>query len=256
MFNSRLSTAVLLAAGLGNRLRPLTNQCPKCLVEVGGKPILGHTISRLEENGFKRLVILTGYASALIEEYVAKIDTSLEIELIYNPEYAETNNIYSLWKVYPRVKEGFVLLESDLMYESAALAPFTKPDRLALDLYNETVHSGTTALVNKSNEIEQLFVKEAAPIAPIVWKTVNITSFSESTWQMVYAEIDQLMSTGNVNTFYEFALKNCIAAREVSFENVDFSQYWWDEIDTLEDLSRVESYLETGILLHPVLVNQ
>ncbi len=82
-----ITTAVLLAAGTGTRLQPLTLDAPKCLTEVGGIPILQRLIENLREQGFKRLVIVTGHLRDRIEEYLELHAADLQIDYVFNPDY-------------------------------------------------------------------------------------------------------------------------------------------------------------------------
>ena len=70
IIDNRVTTALLLAAGTGSRLRPLTLNAPKCLTEVGGKPILGRLVENLRSQGIKRLVVVTGYLDHCVHEYL------------------------------------------------------------------------------------------------------------------------------------------------------------------------------------------
>jgi L-glutamine-phosphate cytidylyltransferase len=245
-----LKEAVLLAAGLGNRLRPFTDATPKCLVPAGGVPLLGHLFKSLHENGFTRLIIVTGYEAEQIRGWVESTLRSekfdLDVVFVHNAHYATTNNIYSLWQVIPHQQEGFVLLESDLIFESSALMALKMPNRMALDWFNPAIQSGTTATVDSRGQVSDMFVREEPPSGLPLYKTVNMTSFSTQTWQQLAARIDDLVKNGVTDTFYELAIRDLIRSGEAAFDIADYSQFWWDEVDTTTDLSRVNSYLGTS----------
>jgi hypothetical protein len=95
----RVRTAVLLAAGLGSRLAPFTDVVPKCMVPVSGMPILGRLIRSLDRCGFERLVVVTGYRSEVIRDYLGEGFDGVAIEYVVSPVFETTNNIYSLWLV-------------------------------------------------------------------------------------------------------------------------------------------------------------
>ncbi|MFT5959469.1 MAG: choline kinase, partial [Polaribacter sp.] len=95
--DNRISTALLLAAGTGSRLYPLTKEVPKCLTLVNEKSILERLITNLKQQGFKRLVVVIGYKKECIVDFLGSQTEDLSIEYIYNPFYKTTNNIYSLW---------------------------------------------------------------------------------------------------------------------------------------------------------------
>ena len=89
--------AVILAAGIASRLRPLTDTTPKCLLKVGERCLLQRAFDALLQNGFREFVIVTGYRQQQIVNFLEANYPALEVTFIYNEKYASTNNIYSLW---------------------------------------------------------------------------------------------------------------------------------------------------------------
>ena len=119
--NKRVTTALLLAAGTGSRLYPLTRNAPKCLTMVNDISILERLIYSLQQNGFKRLVVVTGHLENCIREFLGDKVGGIEIEYIFSPLYRTTNNIYSLWMARKVIDEPFLLLESDLVFDESLL---------------------------------------------------------------------------------------------------------------------------------------
>jgi len=254
---NRITTALMLAAGTGSRLRPHTEKIPKCLVEVGGKPLLAHAMEALEARGFRRFVIITGYRHELIDEFVEQHDTSLDVETVFNDNYDRTNNIYTLWFAGKFVDEPFLLLESDLIFKPDVLAELCRPDRIALNTYNPELHSGTTATVTDCGHLASLFINDPAPPDVFTYKTVNIYSFSLETWRVLHSALGKKLAAGNLNSFYESAIRDLLNDLGIRLKVVDFSDFWWDEIDSENDLDRVNRNL-AGISAAndlPVLVN-
>jgi L-glutamine-phosphate cytidylyltransferase len=253
----RITTALMLAAGKGTRLRPHTEKIPKCLVEVGGKPLIAHVMEALEARGFRRFVIITGYRHELIDEFLEQFDTSLDVETVFNDRYDSTNNIYTLWFAGEFVDEPFLLLESDLIFEPEVLAELCRPDRIALDSYNPQVHSGTLATVTECGHLASLFINGPVPSDAVLHKTVNIYTFSLETWQAVHSALEKKLAAGCVCCFYETAIRDLVDEGTIRLKMADFSGSWWDEIDSEVDLDRVNRAI-TGIIAAndiPVAVN-
>ena len=110
--------AIILAAGMASRLRPLTNNTPKCLLKIGERSLLQRSIDALISNGIKEIVIVTGYLHNQIEDFVKQQYPNVNISFIHNEVYDSTNNIYSLWLARPKADgEEILLLDSDLLYD-------------------------------------------------------------------------------------------------------------------------------------------
>jgi len=88
---------VILAAGVSSRLRPLTDLVPKCLLELGGRSILGMTLANLVANGISDIVIVTGYREDQIRGFVRDTFPGLNVGFVRNDRFETTNNSYSLW---------------------------------------------------------------------------------------------------------------------------------------------------------------
>ena len=110
--------AVILAAGMAKRLRPLTDNTPKCLLDVKGRSLLERSMDALKGAGIQEFVIVTGYLNHMIENFVkSHYGDSIRVTFIHNALYDSTNNIYSLWLAGKAVAgKEFLLLDSDLLY--------------------------------------------------------------------------------------------------------------------------------------------
>jgi choline kinase len=110
--------AVILAAGMATRLRPLTDSTPKCLLRVKGKPILGMMIENLRLSGIEHFVLVTGYLEDQIHRFIKENYPAVKVTFISNELFASTNNIYSLWLAKDRVKsKDFLLLDGDIVFD-------------------------------------------------------------------------------------------------------------------------------------------
>lgn len=130
--HTQVKTALLLAAGLGSRLSPLTDSTPKCLVKVNKIPILERLMNSLRIYRFKRLVVVVGQLSEVIKNYLGSHYAGIEITYVESTVYRTTNNIYSLWLAGKVIDEPFLLIESDLVFRPELLKPMLKPDSIAV----------------------------------------------------------------------------------------------------------------------------
>ena len=104
---------------------------PKCLVSVGGMPILERLVRALDAHGIERLVIVTGYRAEMIRDYLGESFGGIAVEYIESPLFATTNTLYSLWLARQAIDEPFLLVESDVVFDAPLLAPLLqgRPDR-------------------------------------------------------------------------------------------------------------------------------
>jgi choline kinase len=237
--DNRITTALLLAAGTGSRLYPLTESYPKCLTLVNEKSIIERLISNLKKQGFKRLVIVTGYKKECIMDTLGSKSDDLCIEYVFSPLFETTNNIYSLWMARNIIKEPFVLFESDLVLKTSLLDEMVYPDKIAVAKMQPWLN-GTTVSVSKTNRITQFQKGTIDKYSDIRHKTVNIYSFSLSTWKAVVKKLNQYISEGNVNCYYENVFSEMVSEKSLNLEAVSFDNKPWYEIDTVHDLAEAE----------------
>jgi NDP-sugar pyrophosphorylase family protein len=240
----RVRTVVLLAAGLGSRLAPYTDAVPKCMVEVSGTPILGRLVRTLDQCGIERLVVVTGYRSDVIRDYLGECFGGIAIEYVVSPVFETTNNIYSLWLVRDLIDEPFLLVESDLVFDTGLLLPLLRPDRIAVSRQLPWM-SGTTVTLNADGVVDEFF-----PAPPGVYgahctdedhfMAVNICSLSRTTWYEVRRRLDRHVAAGETGTFYETVFAEMTAEGFMAAEAVIFPTERWYEIDAEVDLRAAE----------------
>jgi choline kinase len=113
--------AIILAAGHGSRLLPLTLTTPKCLVQVGGRAILDHQLDAVVEAGFEGAVIVGGYRIEQVAAHLTARDGGVPTELVFNPFWAIANSIGSVWASRGFLEEPFALMNGDTLFDAAIL---------------------------------------------------------------------------------------------------------------------------------------
>jgi len=235
--NNRITTALLLAAGTGSRLRPLTLDAPKCLTEVGGESILGRLVDSLRLNGIRRLVVVTGYLDHCIRNFLQQNASDIEIEYVFNPDYRTTNNIYSLWLAQQAIKDPFVLIESDLVFADSLLAPMLTPDRIAISNTLDWMN-GTAVELNGDNCVKAFH--EGLDYGPKHYKTVNIYSLSLESWRKVVGRLDEAVKRGRLGEYYETVFAEMVLDGSLDLSAVFFDENKWYEVDCMKDLHQAE----------------
>ncbi len=229
----QVRTALLLAAGTGSRLAPLTDKMPKCLVPVNEVSILERLLDALRSYNFNKLVIVVGHQGDSIRDFLGTKAYGMEIVYISSPVYKTTNNIYSLWLARKAIEEPFLLIESDLVFDPEMLGSLLLPDRIAVSRLQPWMN-GTTVTIN--NQQVNAFQKNVQHPDNSHYKTVNIYSLSSQTWQQVRKRLDYHISNNMVNGYYETVFADMVRERRLSFKPVYFDADRWYEIDTRADL--------------------
>jgi choline kinase len=237
--DASVTTAVLLAAGTGSRLQPLTDDAPKCLTEIDGIPILQRQVRCLHQWGIKRLVVVVGYLEHRIREFLDACTGDLKIDYVVSPHYRTTNNSYSLWLTREEVREPFLLLECDLVFEPFLLADMLLPDKMAIARVQPWM-MGSTVSLDPFQRITDFRVGHSEVPDDSRYKTVNIYSLSLSSWQRVTKRLDRRISAGKVNDYYEAVFAEMVTDGSLPFEPVFFDGGRWYEVDTLADLHEAE----------------
>lgn len=242
--NEPITTALLLAAGTGSRLYPLTQSMPKCLTMVNGTSILERLVACLNHQGFKRLVVVTGHLEHCIREFLGTQAGGMTVEYIFSPQYQTTNNIYSLWMAREHIREPFLLLESDLVFDESLLDDMCYPNRIAVARMQPWMN-GSTVTINQFKQVKAFQSNAVDHPNDVRYKTVNIYSFSRASWYEISERLDRHISTNRVHDYYETVLAAMVDDGSLSLQTVSFDSKPWYEIDTIEDLAEAENLFLT-----------
>ncbi|HHZ87684.1 MAG TPA: phosphocholine cytidylyltransferase family protein [Chromatiales bacterium] len=244
MVTHKISTAVLLAAGTGSRLQPLTFDAPKCLTEVMGEPILGRLVQHLRAQGFRRMIVVLGHLGDHIKAFLQTHAADMQIDYVVNPDYRTTNNIYSLWLARQLISEPFMLIESDLVFGEGMLDELLQSDSMAVSQMLPWMNGTTVEVgVNKSEMQVSAFRMGAgdSPSNVRQYKTVNIYSLSVESWFKVEARLNRYISEERLGEYYESVFAELVSEGSLCFDAVMFDSARWYEIDTLADLRAAEA---------------
>jgi choline kinase len=228
---------VILAAGIASRLRPLTNNTPKCLLKVGNKRILEQTIENLIANNLTDIIVVTGYLENQIREYLHARFPSLNIEYIYNEVYASTNNIYSLGLVREAVgEEPMLMMDSDIVFDHRIITELLKSgyeNCLALKRHAVQDEEIKIKIDERGRVLE---ISKEVKTDEAIGESIGIELFSKTMKTALFNVIDRKVRIdGKFNQFYEAAFQELIDHGYDLFA-VDTTRYLCMEIDTPDDL--------------------
>ena len=120
--------AIILSAGQGRRLMPLTESLPKCCLMLDGKTLLEHQVESLAVNGIDEIIVVTGFGHQLVENVVSRI-RGVSVRTLYNPFYALSDNLGTSWIARNEMKESFLLVNGDTVFEPSTLSSLLSSER-------------------------------------------------------------------------------------------------------------------------------
>lgn len=238
---------MILAAGMGKRLKSLTRDNTKCMVKVNGVTLIDRMLHQLDRCGLSRIVIVIGYKGKELVEYIATLGIKTKIVYIENPIYDKTNNIYSLslakdWLL----REDTLLLESDLIFEDSVLDVLLQDPRDTLALVDkyESWMDGTCVRLSGDDSIEAFIPggKFVFTDIPHYYKTVNIYKFSRAFSETCYVPfLDAYSKALGNNEYYEQVLRVITMLDIPVIKAKRLKGQLWYEIDDIQDLDIASS---------------
>ena len=233
---------IILVAGISSRLRPLTENTPKCLLQIGEKRILQRMLDNLIANGLNDFVFVTGYLEQQIIDFVTENYPNINVEFIYNDVYDSTNNIYSLWMTKAAVKgEDVLLLDGDILFDEKIVGLLLDSDydnclavRSEGGIADEEIKV-TLAEDKAIKEISKTIDPELA-----IGESIGIEKFSSDYMATLYDKLDQMiLEEKRVNIFYEAAFEETINNGAKMF-TIDVGNLKCMELDTVEDAEQAK----------------
>lgn len=170
-----VTTGVILAAGLGSRLKDRTKRIPKGFIEVDGKTLIERSVANLLASGIDRIIVGTGY----LHEHFDALRDKYPIETYQNPDYKVTGSMYTLYVLRHLIDKPFLLLESDLLYERAAIDYLLKDPTENIILASGSTNSGDEVFIQASsgNELQDMS-KDRTVLKHVSGELVGITKIS------------------------------------------------------------------------------
>lgn len=239
--------AIILAAGMGKRLKELTQNNTKCMVKVNGVTLIDRMLHQVEKQHLSRIVLVVGYKGEELIEYINSLDIQTPIVYVNNPIYDKTNNIYSLYLAKEYLSsEDTLLFESDLIVEDEIIEMLVNDPRDTLALVDkyESWMDGTCVKIGEDDSIEAFVPGKKFKFNEIkdYYKTVNIYKFGKNFSETHYIPFLEAYSKalGN-NEYYEQVLRviTMLDNPEIKAKRLD-GQLWY-EIDDIQDLDIAES---------------
>ncbi|MBR1164609.1 phosphocholine cytidylyltransferase family protein [Bradyrhizobium elkanii] len=259
MMSNAPKKAVILAAGVGSRLRPLTELRPKPLVEVNGMPILYNALRNLEAAGVEEVTIVVGYRKDAIQYACGRQFGTLKVHYVETPAFERTGSAYSLWLARDALLAGeCYVLEGDVFFEEDVLRCLTMdeaPDAAAVAPFTDLME-GSAVVLSESGLISAFRMNQTSASRPADgpphFKTLNVLRFAASTLRStIVPALNEIIGSGAIRSYTEELLAFLIERRGLQLAAVRCDGLKWYEIDTPADLQIAEAIFATRAVSRP-----
>jgi choline kinase len=241
----KTTAAVVLVAGIGSRLRPITDDRPKALVDVGGETILGRTVRLLASYGVRRVVLATGYREDAVR--AAMQDAPVVVEYCRNPEFDRTQNSVSLALCRTALgSEAFFKLDGDVVFQRQVLERLDECSaELAVAVDAGRTLDAEAMKVTVSGLSISAFGK-GIELAKSAGESIGIERIAGSVSATLFDALDSTIAGGETNLYYEDVYSRLIAAGTLRAEAVPVRDLPWTEVDDFNDLERARELVKSG----------
>ena len=239
--------ALILAAGMASRLRPLTDSRPKCLLTVGTRCPLQRTVDSIKAAGINELVVVTGYRGNMIRDFVNENYADMKVTFIDNEDYQTTNNIYSLWLARHEVAgRDFLLLDSDILFDGAIIRRLLDADGTCLAVNRHKLGEEEIKVIT-DDENRVVEISKVCSIEDAIGESVGIEKMLAPYSAALFKELELMIEKEKlVDIFYERAFERLIPQGH-TFKVVDTTDIFSIELDTVEDFNQAKQLIPENI---------
>jgi len=234
---------IILAAGVGSRLRPLTDEVPKTMVKVNGEAIIERLLTQIDsiEDFYGSVKIVSGYKSQILKFFINDLGLKIKIEFIENSDFLTTNNMYSLFLALSKVESpnGIVIINADCFYDKEIVNKVVKSDGnyIAIDkgIFNEE-----SMKVRIDNQGKVVNMAKTLEENNNVYVSIDIYSFNTYGKEKLFKISSEIINNGDLNSWTEVAIDLFAKEKESNIKCIDVTGKRWMEIDNHEDLKTAE----------------
>ncbi|MDT8327469.1 MAG: phosphocholine cytidylyltransferase family protein [Roseovarius sp.] len=236
--------AIILSAGRGSRLLPLTETRPKCLLPIGNTTVLGRQLDTLEAGGVTEVRVVTGFMAALVEEEVARRSGPMRVSTFYNPFFQIADNLASCWMVRDFMDSDFLLINGDTLFEADLLndvlsSPHVLPIQVTID--RKDSYDSDDMKVQLDGTRLAAIGKSLTPEKTDA-ESMGLLRFTGEGPQIYRAKLEQMMRTPEGVSNWFLKAIDAIANTTGQVGTFSIKGRRWNEVDTVEDYNAIDAH--------------
>ncbi len=227
--------ALILAAGRGSRLGRFTADTPKCLLPIGGRPLIEHQLDALSEAGVDQVALVVGYRADQVRRQVGP-----RVGYLRNPRWSSTNSLYSFWLARDWVQGPLLVLNSDILFQRSILDRLLREpgDRIAYDSSSGYSPEDMSVKVADGRLVE---MSKDLPEKEVSGENVGMLCFTAATARSLFVQAGALVAAGRQRDWLALAVRQ--VAQQRLIRAVDIRGLPWQEIDFPDDLHRARQVI-------------
>ena len=231
--------ALILNSGIGKRLRPLTEDKPKALIEIGDRTLLDYQMDNLIGCGIRNIIITTGPFEDKMRRHVKKKYRDINVLYVNNPKYNTTNYIYSMWLTKKLINDDIILLHGDLLFDKKLLINLINEKHTNCVLVNRNIRPPEKDFkaVIENNRVVKIGVEFSGENA---FCSAPLYKFSKSDFLYWLDEIEKFIREGDIKSYAEDAFNKI--SDKIILRPLYFNEEFCMEIDTKEDFKIARAY--------------
>lgn len=247
--------AIVLSAGQGRRLLPLTRELPKCLLPVDGpRTLIEHQLQALARAGIERALVVVGFGGKRVEQHLAQHPVpGLAVETLYNPFFASSDNLATCWLARGAMDEDFLLLNGDTLFEDALLSRVLEasPAPAIVTVDHKRSYDDDDMKVSLDRSGRVLAIGKSLPLPTVSAESIGLLCFRAAGAKRFADALDVAMRREGALRRWYLSVVNDLA-QEFPVETRSIQGLWWQEIDSPEDLERARAfYAQRGAAAAP-----
>lgn len=240
--------ALILAAGLGSRLKENTNKIPKALVKINNYPILHYQLNALNKVGIDQIIVVIGYKGEQIKRFINENHNNFTVKYIENKKFSSSNSSYSFWlaKNYILNEPYYIHLNCDIIFSHSLLESLinSKYDNVIAVRSDLELHNNMENVILREKRIIDMSLINSPKANG---KAFGLAKLSASSTSLLIKKLNTFINSNDLNQNYYGMIR--LAVKDLKYYAIKTNRNNILEVNTVEDLSRAKEILYRKIQL-------